>query len=111
MRLDLGLGRDVTQLDLGVEQRDRRPEMEPTYTQLEHMLRSQQTVLMVTEGCIGLPGPCRDEHDSQTANSNEEEDTWISSSPARPSNTEDLDRFTGLRHLLEPQWLELCSRG
>ena len=111
MRLDLGLGRDVTQLDLGVEQRDRRPEMEPTYTQLEHMLRSQQTVLMVAEGCLGLPGPCRHQHDSQTTDSDEEEVTWRSGSLTRPSNTEDLDRFTGLRHPLEPQWLELRSCG
>lgn len=98
----MGLGRDVTQLYLGAEFRDRRPEMESSYPQLKHMLRSKQTVLMVAEGRISLPGPRRHEHHSQTTDSDEEKVTWCGCILSCPGNTEDLDRFTGLRHPLEP---------
>ena len=70
--------------------------MESTYPQLEHMLRGQQTVLMVAEGRLSLLGPSRHEHDSQTADHYEEKVTWRSGSLICPSNTKDLDRFTGL---------------
>ena len=85
--------------------------MESTNPQLEYLLRGQQTVLMVAEGCISLLGPRRHEHDSQTTDHYEEKDTWCGCSLTCPDNTEDLNRFTSIRYLLEPKWLKLCSCG
>jgi len=55
LRLDLGYGRNGTELYLGTEQRNPRPQMESIDSQPKHLFGCQSSVPVVPQGCISVP--------------------------------------------------------